>query len=81
MLCTVSDLPELGDFVLHTDQDTLARRIEADDAAASNWRMKHLPAYREAFPWLSREGHVVDTTGTPPAQVARSIAAGAGLTF
>ncbi|MEV4014327.1 hypothetical protein AB0J35_27875 [Nonomuraea angiospora] len=28
----------------------------------------------DAFPWLSREGQVVDTTEQPPAEVARTIA-------
>ncbi|MFI6741580.1 hypothetical protein ACIBI9_52445 [Nonomuraea sp. NPDC050451] len=62
-------------FVLHTDQETLTRRIEAaDDVPARKWRLEHLPAYAGAFPWLSREGQVVDTTLQPPAEVARSIA-------
>jgi hypothetical protein len=64
-------------FVLHTDHDTLARRIMGDPPI-SQWRMDHLPAYREAFAWLSREGKVVDTTHIPPVEVARSIAAGVG---
>ncbi|MDX3099897.1 ATP-binding protein [Nonomuraea angiospora] len=62
-------------FVLHTDQETLTRRIEAaDDVSARKWRLEHLPAYADAFPWLSRESQVVDTTEQPPAEVARTIA-------
>ncbi|SEG78141.1 AAA domain-containing protein [Nonomuraea solani] len=61
-------------FVLHTDQDTLVRRIEPDAEAVGNWRLEHLAAYQEAFAWLSREGEVVDTTGLLPEEVARHIA-------
>ncbi|WP_431931062.1 ATP-binding protein [Nonomuraea jabiensis] len=66
-------------FVLHADQETLTRRIEAaDDVSARQWRLEHLPAYADAFPWLSREGQVVDTIGRPPAEVAREIVKGLG---
>ncbi|MEV0388773.1 ATP-binding protein [Nonomuraea sp. NPDC050643] len=61
-------------FVLHTDQDTLVRRIERDEATIGNWRMEHLAAYREAMSWLAREGEVVDTTDLLPEEVARVIA-------
>jgi hypothetical protein len=44
----------------------------------SKWRLDRLPAYRDAFPWLSREGEVIDTTEIPASQVAKTIAAGLG---
>ncbi|GGK96110.1 ATP-binding protein [Planomonospora parontospora subsp. parontospora] len=64
-------------FVLHSDDDTLIHRIETDavEAGARQWRLDHLPDYRRALSWLSREAQVVDTTGIPPAQVARIVAA------
>ncbi|WP_433436166.1 ATP-binding protein [Nonomuraea sp. CA-141351] len=68
----------LHHFVLHTDQATLARRIKGDSATISGWRLDHLPVYEDAFPWLSREGRVVDTTELQPAEVARIVAAGVG---
>ncbi|MEO3753480.1 AAA family ATPase [Streptomyces sp. B6B3] len=65
-------------FVLHTDRATLVRRIETDtkeeSAGALQWRMDHLTPYEEALPWLSRAAEVVDTTHTPPAEVARHVA-------
>jgi hypothetical protein len=62
-------------FVLHADEETLTRRIEAHEPGIVKWRLEHLPVYREAFAWLSGEGQVVDTTEISPAQVAREIAA------
>ncbi|SNS80726.1 shikimate kinase [Streptosporangium subroseum] len=67
-------------FVLHTDHDTLIHRIETDavERQARQWRLDHLPDYRDALPWLGCEAKVVDTTGIPPEQVAQIVAAGAG---
>ncbi|MBF8189733.1 ATP-binding protein [Nonomuraea sp. K274] len=64
-------------FVLHTDRDTLTRRINAAESGISQWRLDHLTAYEEAFPWLSRAGEVVDTTHVTPSETAKTIA---GLT-
>jgi hypothetical protein len=63
-------------FVLHTDHDTLARRIAADtdEPAAAQWRMDHLDAYDESLSWLSQQAQLIDTTHTPPPAVARAIA-------
>ncbi|MGW7294354.1 AAA family ATPase [Streptomyces xiamenensis] len=61
-------------FVLHTDPDTLARRIKADTPGIREWRLAHLDTYTAALPWLRTEAHVIDTTHTPPAEVARTIA-------
>ncbi|MGP3971644.1 AAA family ATPase [Streptomyces sp. 6N223] len=63
-------------FVLHTDRDTLARRIEADadEPAAAEWRLAHLDTYDESLSWLSQQGQLIDTTHTPPPAVARTIA-------
>ncbi|MDP9870000.1 MULTISPECIES: AAA family ATPase [Streptosporangium] len=65
-------------FLLHTDQDTLVHRIETDtvETGARQWRLDHVPDYHTALSWLSREAEIIDTTGTPPAQVARAVAAG-----
>lgn len=61
-------------FVLHTDPRTLARRIEADTPAIVRWRLDHVAVHQEALPWLRRAAEVIDTTGTPPDEVARRIA-------
>ncbi|MFI6013407.1 AAA family ATPase [Streptomyces sp. NPDC051243] len=67
-------------FVLHADPDTLTERIETDGETntrfpqARQWRLDHRSAYREALPWLSREGTVIDTVRVSPPQVARLIA-------
>ncbi|MFD1935647.1 AAA family ATPase [Nonomuraea mangrovi] len=70
----------LRHVVLHTDQDTLTRRIETDtiETGARQWRLDHLADYRDALPWLTREAEVVDTTGVAPARVAQIIAEGSG---
>ncbi|MDX3226877.1 AAA family ATPase [Streptomyces sp. ME19-01-6] len=66
-------------FVLHADHDTLAERIETDSETnaqfpkARQWRLDHLAAYRDALPWLSRAGKVLDTGQIDPARVARLI--------
>ncbi|WP_328471082.1 AAA family ATPase [Streptomyces sp. NBC_00448] len=64
-------------FVLHADPEELVRRIEQDTegAPARQWRLDHVSAYEAALPWLREAGEVVDTAGTPPADVARRIAA------
>jgi hypothetical protein len=64
-------------FVLHTDHDTLARRIAADADAAkpsAEWRLAHLDTYDESLSWLSQQAQLIDTTHTPPPAVARAIA-------
>ncbi|MEW1925480.1 AAA family ATPase [Streptomyces sp. NPDC088360] len=72
-------LGELGvpvrHFVLHTDPRTLTGRIEADLPAIAPWRLDHVAVYQEALPWLRRAAEVIDTTDTPPDEVARRIAA------
>jgi len=64
-------------FVLHADDVELTRRIEGDqlDPSARQWRLDHLPAYREALPWLRSTATMIDTTGRTPADVARAVAA------
>jgi hypothetical protein len=62
-------------FVLHTDRDTLARRIDSDAGhPATRWRLDHLTPYEEALPWLSQQAQLIDTTHTRPTEVARTIA-------
>ncbi|MFE6888229.1 AAA family ATPase [Streptomyces sp. NPDC057694] len=65
-------------FVLHTDPDTLAHRIESDtvETGARQWRLDHISRYQDALPWLQREAETIDTTHCSPAQVAQTIAAG-----
>ncbi|MGA4844103.1 AAA family ATPase [Streptomyces sp. G45] len=64
-------------FVLHTDPDTLARRIEGDtvETGARQWRLDHIARYQEALPWLRRAADVIDTTHLTPAQTAAAVAA------
>jgi len=71
----------LRHFVLHADQDTLRRRIEADETMRdeqgrpSHFRLAYLEAYAEAArTWLHAEAEVVDTTHVTPAQAAQEIA-------
>ena len=75
-------------FVLHADHETLTERIETDSETngqfpqARRWRLDHLTAYRDALPWLNREGNVIDTAQIDPAHVARLImktASGSGV--
>jgi thymidylate kinase len=67
-------------YVLHSDPDTLTERIETDSATnaqfpkARQWRLDHRAVYRDALPWLTREGEVVDTARLSPSQVARLVA-------
>jgi hypothetical protein len=62
-------------FVLHTDQDTLRRRIEDASPVPSPFRLQYLEPYAEAArTWLHSEAEVVDTTHLTPAQAARQIA-------
>lgn len=64
-------------FVLTTDDATLTHRITTDTKPesrnAGQWRLGHLPAHRDALPWLRREAQVVDSTGIPPSRVAELI--------
>jgi hypothetical protein len=44
------------------------------EAAAEPWRLRHLPAFAEARPWLAeRADLIVDTTRLSPAGVADRI--------
>ncbi|MFF3669544.1 AAA family ATPase [Microtetraspora malaysiensis] len=63
-------------FVLHTDPDTLAHRIDADtvESGARQWRLDHISEYCDAVAWLSGEAEVIDTTEVSPVQVAHFIA-------
>lgn len=63
-------------FVLHADQDTLRRRIEADTLLGpSTWRLSYLEPYAEAArTWLHDEADFVDTTHLTPTQAATRIA-------
>jgi hypothetical protein len=67
----------LRHFLLHTDPETLAHRIETDaiETGARQWRLDHLPQYQEALPWLRREAHVVNTSTLLPKRVAEVVAA------
>ncbi|MFE6162382.1 AAA family ATPase [Streptomyces sp. NPDC056486] len=67
-------------FVLHTDAQTLTRRIEADTPAIVRWRLDHVAVYQAALPWLRHAAEVIDTTDTPPDEVARLIAAKVAVT-
>ncbi|MGX1315752.1 putative kinase [Streptomyces calvus] len=64
-------------FLLHTDRDTLVRRIRTDvepeSVAARQWRLDHLDAYERSLPWLRREAEVVDTTALGPGPVAEFV--------
>ena len=64
--------------VLHADRETLVDRIEHDgvEAGASLWRVDHLDRYEAALPWLRESAEVIDTTTTPAASVAATIAGG-----
>ncbi|MGA5558866.1 AAA family ATPase [Streptomyces lavendulocolor] len=64
-------------FVLHTDPDTLAHRIESDmvETGARQWRLDHIPRYQDALTWLGRKAELIDTTHLSPPQVAQTIAA------
>ncbi|SDU62076.1 AAA family ATPase [Jiangella alkaliphila] len=64
--------------LLHTDDDTLRRRIDGDtvEAGARQWRLDHLAPYAAALPWLRRAADtVVDTARTEPRAVAERVAA------
>lgn len=62
-------------FVLHTDQETLRKRIQDDSVMGpSTFRYSHLNPYAEAFQsWLGKEAHVIDTGALTPAQAASEI--------
>lgn len=64
-------------FVLHTDPETLAQRIESDtvETGARQWRLDHIPRYQGALTWMRREAEVIDTTHLSPTQVAKTITA------
>ncbi|MEU9351199.1 AAA family ATPase [Streptomyces griseoloalbus] len=64
-------------LLLHTDRDTLVRRIRTDvepeSVAARQWRLDHLDEYERALPWLRRDAEVVDTTDVAPGPVAELV--------
>lgn len=66
-------------FVLHSDRATLTARIDGDAAERRDWRLEHLTRYEEALPWLRTSARIVDTGGRSPREVARAVAADAGL--
>lgn len=61
--------------VLHSDRDTLTRRIDNDtvESGARQWRLNHLDAYDEALPWLRTAAHVIDTTKRTPTETVHEI--------
>ncbi|MEU4541826.1 ATP-binding protein [Nonomuraea dietziae] len=64
--------------VLDVEHDEHVRRIESDEieAGAKEWRLRHIPRYREALSWLRDAGEVVDTTHEPAAAIAARLAKG-----
>ncbi|ANP74052.1 AAA family ATPase [Cryobacterium arcticum] len=69
------DIP-VHHFVLHADQRTLMRRIQADSVMGpSSFRLNYLSPYADAFQsWLGAEAHVIDTSELTPAQAASEVA-------
>ncbi|MFJ3320550.1 AAA family ATPase [Curtobacterium sp. NPDC086286] len=63
-------------FVLHAEEETLRDRIQNDAVVGpSTFRSSRVDPYAEAArTWLHAAAEVVDTTDTPPEQVARNIA-------
>jgi hypothetical protein len=63
-------------FVLHVPSEILTTRIENDtvETAAKEWRLKHIPRYESALPWLRQSATVLDTSELPPRDVAQRIA-------
>lgn len=62
--------------VLDCDEGELRRRIEADEIEheALQWRLDHIPRFRQARPWLMASADlVVDTTDLDPTEVAARI--------
>lgn len=70
---TKHDIP-VHPYTLHTDRDTLTRRIHADtdEPTAAEWRLHHLDPYEHAT-WLAEETTLIDTTHLTPAQTAAAI--------
>lgn len=62
-------------FVLHSDTETLRKRIVADTVMGpSGFRLAHLAPYDDAFrEWLGAEAEVIDTTALAPSEVASAI--------
>lgn len=68
-------------FVLHSDPETMERRIKSDAEHAArhrDWRLAHLADYREAVPWLRRSAQFVDTGRIDAREAARVVAASVG---
>lgn len=71
-------------FVLDPAETILHERIESRDecpgdpaasARVRSWCREHLPQYRLARRWLSRDAQLVDTAGLTPRQTAEHLAA------
>jgi len=59
--------------LLEAEESIMRSRIEADQelAAARQGRLRHLPRYAEARPWIARRADlIVDTTHLAPEEVA-----------
>ncbi len=62
-------------FVLHADQVTLRKRIEAEHVIPSPFRLKYLAASDDAArTWLHAAAEVIDTTHLSSAEAATQIA-------
>lgn len=66
-------------FVLHSDRPTLTERIDGGSPDTREWRLRHLDAYEEALAWLRTSARVIDTGGREPGEIARAVAAEAGV--
>lgn len=67
---------EVFHVVLDCDPVVLEDRIRADqeEAGALQWRLDHLERFADARPWLAAAADLaIDTTATPPAEVAKRI--------
>ncbi|MEV2269256.1 AAA family ATPase [Nonomuraea africana] len=69
---------DIRHYVLDVEHDEHVRRIETDEveAGAREWRLRHIPRYREALSWLHDTAEIIDTTREPAADVAARIAKG-----
>jgi hypothetical protein len=69
---------EVRHVVLHADSPTLRSRIDEAPPGPSPFRHAYVEPYAEAArTWLHADAEVVDTTGLPPEDVARRVAAAA----
>lgn len=67
-------------FTLHVEPREHERRIARDwrDRGAARWRRERRADYDAARPWLEASTTLVDTTGMPAVDVARSVLASIG---